>query len=287
MKIEQLHLNHRETLQPLLKSISSPISEYSFANLYLFRGIHQYHVIFDKEILISGITYDSQSYLMPTFHINKENIGFVIDKMADFDFLFPVDESWLEDFDPSIFTFSFKKGDMDYVYLSDKMKTYRGRRLHKKRNLMKQFLEYYEHVEFGLTQDRIPDALAILDVWQSETGLHKEQTDYEPCKEALTINEELCLCGIIYYADDEPAGFILGEELNTETFVLHFVKAKKKFKGIYQYMYNSFANLLPVRYKYLNYEQDLDKEALRIAKSSYLPDIMIKKYRVSLKNRDK
>ncbi|MFQ3573459.1 MAG: phosphatidylglycerol lysyltransferase domain-containing protein [Thermodesulfovibrionales bacterium] len=284
MKIEPLDLKHRETLQPLLKSLSSPISEYSFANLYLFRGVHRYHVMFNSEIFISGVTYDSQSYLMPTFRVTKANIDFVIQQMKGFDCLFPIDESWLEDFDPSIFNFSFKEGDMDYVYMADKMKTYRGRRLHKKRNLMKQFLETYTHVEFGLTVDKLPDALSILDVWQEETGLNQDQTDYEPCKEALNMNEELCLCGIIYYADDEPAGFVLGEELNPETFVLHFVKAKKKFKGIYQYMYNSFANLLPVRYKYLNYEQDLDKEALRFAKSSYLPDIKLKKYRVSLKD---
>ncbi|MCX8026516.1 MAG: phosphatidylglycerol lysyltransferase domain-containing protein [Thermodesulfovibrionales bacterium] len=286
MTIEPLTLKHKETLKPLLKSIGSPISEYSFANLYLFRGVHQYKVIVEDEIFISGITYDRQTYLMPTFKVTKEKVSILTKKMSGFDCLFPIDESWLQHFDPEVFDFSLKEGDMDYVYYSDKMKTYRGRRLHKKRNLMKQFLESYNHVEFGLTKDKIPDALTILDAWQIDSGLNTEQTDYEPCKEALTLNDELCLCGIIYYAEDEPAGFILGEELNTETFVLHFVKAKKKFKGIYQYMYNSFANLLPTRYKYLNYEQDLDKEALRLAKSSYLPDIMIKKYRVSLKKGD-
>ena len=82
---------------------------------------------------------------------------------------------------------------------------------------------------------------------------------------------------------DEPAGFVLGEELNETTFVLHFAKARTKFKGIYQYMFNNFAKILPPKYKYLNLEQDLDKENLRVFKSSYVPDVMLKKARVRLK----
>ncbi len=111
-----------------------------------------------------------------------------------------------------------------------------------------------------------------------------EETDYRPCLEALDRYEELVLCGGIYYATDEPAGFVLGEELNPETFVLlHFAKAQTMFKGIYQYLFNNFAKILPPPYKYLNLEQYLDKENLRIFKSSYVPDLLLKKTRVKLK----
>ncbi len=48
-------------------------------------------------------------------------------------------------------------------------------------------------------------------------------------------------------------------------------------------MYNNLANLLPKKYNYFNFEEDLDKEALKIAKSSYVPDAMLKKYRVSIR----
>jgi uncharacterized protein len=101
--------------------------------------------------------------------------------------------------------------------------------------------------------------------------------------EALDRYEELVLCGGIYYADGEPAGFVLGEELNESTFVLHFAKARTIFKGIYQFMFNNFAKILPPKYKYLNLEQDLDKENLRVFKSSYIPDVMLTKARVRLR----
>ncbi len=65
--------------------------------------------------------------------------------------------------------------------------------------------------------------------------------------------------------------------------MLHFAKARIKFKGIYQFMFNNFASILPPKYRYLNLEQDLDKENLRVFKTSYQPDIMLRKARVRLK----
>jgi hypothetical protein len=48
-------------------------------------------------------------------------------------------------------------------------------------------------------------------------------------------------------------------------------------------MFNRFAKVLPPQYRFLNLEQDLDKDTLRLAKSSYMPDSMLKKMRVSLR----
>ena len=132
-----------------------------------------------------------------------------------------------------------------------------------------------------LTQYLMNDALGILDVWQEDVGEEKATTDYFPCREALERYDELVLCGGIYYVEGEPAGFVIGEEIRADMFALHFAKGKRKFKGLYQYMYNHFAKILPKQYAFLNFEQDLGKLALRIAKSSYDPDRVLKKYRVS------
>ena len=71
-------------------------------------------------------------------------------------------------------------------------------------------------------------------------------------------------------------------ELNDETFALHFAKGIREYKGIYQHLYNSFSIKLNSKYKYINFEQDLGKDTLRQAKSTYYPDEMRKKYRVAL-----
>ena len=285
MQIEKLGIGHQELLSARLKAANTKLSEYTFANLYLFRGNHDYDVVRDKEIFIRGRSYDGALYLMPAGDVRLIDPAYLRDMMQGVDFLFPLPEEWLGHFSPDLFDVSFSKGDADYVYTVEKMSTYKGRYLHKKRNLLKQFLEGYTHEARPLTNDRLDDARAILKDWLEATGGQAEGTDYGPCREALDRYEELVLCGGIYYAAGEPAGFLVGEELNKETFVLHFAKARVKFKGVYQYLFNTFAKILPPQYRYLNLEQDLDKENLRVFKSSYVPDALIRKARVSVKGR--
>jgi len=282
MVSEKLSFNHRDLLYERLRAVQTQIAEYSFSNLYLFRNTHAYEVILDKELFVKGLSYDGYTYLMPTKAVCDMGLDYLKDLLADVDFFFPIPENWLSFFSGTEFNVAYKEGDMDYIYTVDRMSAYRGRDLHKKRNLLKQFLTCYEHVSAPLSEDRREAALFILQEWQSETGLDIAQTDYLPCREALNLSEQLMLCGGIFYADDEPAGFVLGEQMGTETFVLHFAKARKKFRGVYQYMFNNFARILPAKYRYLNFEQDIDRDSLRSAKASYAPDYMLKKFRVRL-----
>lgn len=282
MQTERLDLSHKELLVPRLRAVSIPLSEYSFSNLYLFRAVHDYHVVLGDHVFIRGRTYDGRIYAMPTEPPERMGSVCMRDMLQEVEFLFPVPEAWLPHFPPYEYEVSYHAGDADYLYTVEKMSTYAGRRLHKKRNLLKQFRESYRHNALPLTLDRLEDARFVLEQWKHETDLGPGETDYGPCREALLLSEELALCGGICYADGEPAGFVLGEEVNDDTYVLHFAKARTKFKGVYQYLFNSFAKVLPAKYRYLNLEQDLDKENLRVFKSSYVPHAMLPKARVRL-----
>jgi hypothetical protein len=284
MQSEPLTLAHRELLSSRLKAVTTTVSEYTFANLYLFRENHAYEVITtDHDVFIRGRTYDGHRYLMPTADVRTLDRGRLKELMQRVEFLFPIPEAWLDPFSPEEFAVEYREGDQDYVYTVEKMSGLKGRNLHKKRNLLKQFLELYQHDARPLTNDRLEDARFVLNDWLATTEMKPADTDHASCLEALDRYDELVLCGGIYYAQGEPAGFVLGEEVNNDTFVLHFAKARTKFKGVYQYMFNNFASILPSKYQYLNLEQDLDKENLRVFKASYLPDAMIRKARIRLR----
>jgi hypothetical protein len=283
MLVEKLGLHHKDLLAPRLKRANAGFSEFTFANLYLFRENHDYHVVMDRDVFVRGKSYDGHTYLMPTADVRTLDPLYLRELLGGVDFLFPIPEAWLPFFGQEEFDITHKDGDRDYVYTVEKMSTYGGRKLHKKRNLLKQFLETHRHDARPLTNDKLDEARYVLNDWMKTSEMVAKDTDYGPCLEALDRYEELVLCGGIYYADGEPAGFVLGEEVSEETFVLHFAKARTKFKGIYQYLFNNFAKILPPKYKYLNLEQDLDRENLRVFKSSYVPDVMLKKARVNLK----
>lgn len=284
MKREPLDLSHRELLAGHLRAVDTALSEYSFANLYLFRDNHRYEVLSDgDDVFVAGLTYDGARFIMPARNVDPACVERLAALLAEFDIIFPVPEPWLPLFPAPRFAHAYSDGDTDYVYTIEKMSTYPGKKLHKKRNLMKQYEELYEHEEFPLTDDRIADARAVLEEWQTDMGVPPRETDYRSCVEALERYEELALCGGIYYAAGQPAGFILGEELDAKTFALHFAKGLRRFKGVYQFMYNSFARIMPAQYCCLNFEQDLGREALRQAKTSYVPDQLLRKYRVRLR----
>ncbi|HOW58094.1 MAG TPA: phosphatidylglycerol lysyltransferase domain-containing protein [Candidatus Omnitrophota bacterium] len=281
MRIEKLSLSHKKLLYDRFKNTRSFLSEFSFANLYLFREVHDHQVLMDGDmILISGRTYDGRRFVMPTTDIQATDVERLWTAVQEYDFIFPVAEQDLEMFSGQKFRNEFDEGDSDYVYTIEKLSTYKGRKLHGKKNLLNQFLDLYTPEARPLTRERMADAVDILETWQVDVGEDKNDTDYYPCREAFDLYDELVLCGGIYYVEKEPAGLIIGEEIHENMFALHFAKGKRKFKGLYQYMFNQFAKILPRQYEYLNFEQDLGKLALRIAKSSYDPDMILKKYRI-------
>jgi|WetSurMetagenome_2_1015567.scaffolds.fasta_scaffold00378_13 uncharacterized protein len=278
-----LSLIHRPLLFESLRAIDSRISEYSFANLYLFRRAHDYRVLDGEELYIRGKMRDGTPYVMPARDVRRVSAGVTEDAVRNFRMMFPVPEEWLSAFDSSVYAVSSTDADSDYLHDTAKLSVYASNKLHAQRNLTNQFIRRYGSNAFPLTNDRLPHAREILDAWQRDAGTSSGESDYDACREAIDLYDELVLCGAIYYADSEPAGFIMGEELNASTFALHFAKGVRKFSGIYQYMYQQFATVMPSRYTALNFEQDLGIEGLRRAKSSYHPETMIRKYRVTLR----
>lgn len=280
MKTEKINLNHKELLYHKLKK-DTMIAEYSFANLYLFRENHEYEILFLNNLLfIKGKSYDGMKYVMPVSELDDIRVDIFDDLFEWVDFIFPVDEKWLHKFDNDKYNFEYKDGDTDYVYDLEKLRTFSGKKLHSKRNLLHQFQKNYDYDALPLFGERLLEAKKILEKWQEQSDQKKEDTDFYACMEALDLYDELVLCGFIYYIDRKPVGFIIGEELCKDTFALHFAKGLVEYKGLYQFMFNNFAKILPDKYRFVNFEQDLDKENLRFAKKSYEPDILVKKYRV-------
>lgn len=259
------------------------ISEYTFACLYLFRKVHAYEIVFGRDIYVKGRTRDHFTFLMLTSPIEKIDWAEMRSLLNECDCVFPIPEEWFERFNPKEFQKAYSEDDSDYIFGIEKIRKYPGRHLDGKRNLLKQFKELYPSESYSLTLDRVKDAFHILDVWKGDLHGDLCSTDFCSCKEALELMEQLSLNGKIYYSREEPIGFILGEPLNDRMYAVHFAKANRNFKGIYQFIFQDFAGSLDAEYQFLNFEPDLGLETLRKAKNSYFPDKRLIKLRVFLK----
>ena len=198
-------------------------------------------------------------------------------------FFFPIPEEWLACFPKDKFVITCDDNESDYIYLTENMAAFKGKQYTRHRNHLNQFLSLYMPEGKLISIKNFPDAMSVLQEWQDDSESAPDKTDFEQCSEALQNISGLALWGTIYYIDNEPVGFIIGEALNTDTFCLHFAKASKKYHGIYEFMFNDTAKKLRSQYKYLNLEEDMGNKNLRRTKDSYGPELLLKKYRVSAK----
>ncbi|MDR0399934.1 MAG: phosphatidylglycerol lysyltransferase domain-containing protein [Treponema sp.] len=270
------------------------ISEFSFAGLYLFRHRYQYRVSRSPErgekglLLISGLQPEDShggSKIRGGERFFLTPCGAPIMEIAED--LFKSHRYWKnipESVLPAVrgaleaggFAVAEDRDNFDYLYLRTDLADLPGKKYHKKRNLVSQFLSAYDHQEQPLTEDLVPQAVEVLDRWKEEKG---EDGDYHSAREALEQFRELGMEGALYFIGGKPAGWCLGEGIAKGTvFTVHFEKAAGGYKGMYQYINQAFASMLPPHYVYINREQDLGDLGLRQAKETYRPWGFVKKY---------
>ena len=156
MEFETLEYAHRARLAPILRAKNSYLSEYSFTNAYLFRNPHKYQVaVSDGCTFLHGVTYDNKTYMMPVCPLEIIPTSKLIEMGSHVDFFFPIQEEWLSFFPEDKFSYTFLEGDSDYIYLTERLATMAGRKLAKKRNLLKQYNEGYKIEDYELTLDRL------------------------------------------------------------------------------------------------------------------------------------
>lgn len=275
----EITLGLRPLLHPMFKRVSSGISEFTFANIYLFRQVHNYRAVTlpDGTIAILGQDVTEKFFMLP-FGVPG---GRTLERLfKDFAFMKNASEKQAAQLQGMGYRAWEDRDNFDYVYSREELKDLTGRKFHRKKNLVNAFLGEYSCEGRPLLPEYRKDALDVLETWLKENGA---SGDYAAAKEAVILDDELSLCGGIYYVGKRPVAYALGEELKNDTFAVHFEKGVEGYKGLMQFVNRSFAEILPEKYAFINREQDLGDEGLRQAKLSYRPSAFVKKYRVTAK----
>lgn len=278
-EFSNIYIGLRNELHVLFKGLKEGISEFTFANIYLFRDAHKYQIskLAQGIFLITGEDNGASFFMLP-FGLPEKRI---LDELFyTFTSMKCVSESQVPVLTNMGYYVTEDRDNFDYLYLREDLAGLPGDKFHKKRNLIRAFLDNYSYEGKPLLKEYASDALQVLEEWRRERD---KPGDYVAAKEALEKMELLQQCGGIYYVEGRPAAYALGEESAAgEAFVIHFEKAIGRYKGLYQFVNNSFASILPKKYKLINREQDLGDEGLRQAKMTYRPVGFIKKYRATL-----
>lgn len=274
-----LTLAHRPLLHPLFQQLRDGISEFTFANIYLFRQSHGYRLsqCVDGTIVILGQDKDTPFFILP-FGLPEQPL---LERLfRNHGLMKCVSKDQVARLAAMNYTVIEDRDNFDYLYRRQALAELGGRNYHKKRNLIKAFVNSHAYRALPLREEFRSDALRVLDDWRAEND---QAGDYEAAREGLEKSEELQLCGGIYYVEERPVAYVLGEELaGVATYLIHFEKAVAGYKGLYQFINQSFASVLPEDYETINREQDMGDPGLRHAKLSYRPSGFIEKFKVAL-----
>lgn len=274
-----LELSDRAFLQARLRSLACPLAEYSFANLYLFRHLHEYRLVEGSGFPLMGRLRKGSLFLMPTSLATEDLVATrELAKRLALP-LFPLPQEWLEGFSP-LSRITNDPDEADYLFSSQTLATYPGRKLDKKRNLLAQFLKNTSITTHPLNESTASHALAVLQRWQTQADDPPARSDFLPCQEALTLIQALDLTGSVVFVENKPVGFFVGEWNTPTCFSLHFCKGDVAYKGIYSYLFRTVAESAQAVSGtcQINLEQDLGKPALRRAKMAYQPSHLLCKY---------
>ncbi|MDR1400234.1 MAG: DUF2156 domain-containing protein [Treponema sp.] len=265
-------------IQDQLCKTQDGVSEYTFANLYLFRKRYGYQVCLsrDGDLLISGERDGHRFFMTPCALPDHETLASLF---TDHDYWKNIPDSVLAGSEERVgewgIELSEDRDNFDYLYLRTELAELSGKKFHKKRNLVNAFLNAYNYEVKPLDAGLAPDALKVLERWHRDKG---DEGDYVASREVLEHFDEFGMQGAMYYINGRPTGWCLGESLaGGSMFAIHFEKGIDEYKGIYQFINQAFAASLPETCVHINREQDLGNEGLRQAKMTYRPVGFVRK----------
>lgn len=173
----------------------------------------------------------------------------------------------------------------DYIYNSEDMVTFAGRKYSGERNHINKFNKLYENNSFEIIDEtNIEKAKNFFRGFLNHNDKESDTYAAEAVKviEVLDNYEKYKLLGGMLLVDGKVVGMSMGEIIGDTLFV-HIEKANTNYQGVYQVLVKSFASSFVTEdIKYINREEDVGDEGLRRSKMSYHPIELIEKSHIRL-----
>ncbi|MEI8230569.1 MAG: phosphatidylglycerol lysyltransferase domain-containing protein [Candidatus Peregrinibacteria bacterium] len=172
----------------------------------------------------------------------------------------------------------FERDHCDYLYTLPELRAMKGGKFQKKRT----YIRHCEELKPTIVTLDASMASQCLDVNRKwlEQKPDPDATDAVALETALSSFDRFGLSGIGVLINGELQAFSIGEPLNPTTYCLHYQKANDAIHGLYQYVFHAFTKSIPESFQFLNREEDLGIEGLRITKEGWNPCAMVNKFSI-------
>lgn len=281
---KQIALEDKETVEFYLNKDSSiSLGAFTFCSLVSWEKLYHYQwAVADDTLLFKFTTVDDvQEHLLKPFGefplpLQAKIISYAQSLNYQLT-IFGVSDEFIDKNTEFAAHFNLTKiREFDnYLYLTEHLALLKGGGYQSKRNLINQFETNNHWTVEQISADNIPDCHTILNEIYSEDDFKKDfylRYEVTVLEFVLLHFAQLRQEGILIRVDGRPVAFSIYEKLNSSTYVVHFEKAMKEYKGLYQLVNRETArNIMTKGFTYINREEDLGIEGLRKSKLSYHP----------------
>jgi uncharacterized protein len=298
LEFSPLKLDDRVILSEFLREHPQKLSGYTFATLAAWRPFFQYEWTFaEPDLLLVSCVLDSNPHrhLMQPVGTMSPDISRIIKSGAG-RLPYPLKiigagDGFLKD-NPDFaesFTVAEDRSVSNYLYGADALALLSGRKYAKKRNLLAQASGLYRWTCRTLNQDLIDRCFSVLNSILEEEhpeveGMLKRELQALEC--TLRHFDEFGQQGVLITVDDRPVAFSIYEPISPTTVAVHFERALRSYKGLYQVVNCETAKIVVNQgYQFINREEDLGDPGLRDAKMSYHPIEIIPAYELTFRKQ--
>ena len=284
-------LEHKPTVSSLFRTFPPETSELTFTNLFMWRRHYRFSISrWNEGLFILAEPDDGEPYFLPPsgFSDPRPAVHECLEyfrRLGTTGSIQRVGKKMVDQYlrDDNELLLRKERDQFDYIYRTEDLITLKGRKYHRKKNHLNQFVKHHRFEYRKLEPQMKKDCLALAEQWcvikhcEESPPLAGEEA---AIREAVQNMEALDFTGGAVVVDGKVEAFSLGEPLNDTTAVVHIEKANADFQGIYAVINQKFLEHEWTRFEYVNREQDLGEEGLRKAKESYFPDHLLEKYSV-------
>ncbi|MDD2332500.1 MAG: phosphatidylglycerol lysyltransferase domain-containing protein [Candidatus Cloacimonetes bacterium] len=284
IKLENLEFKHIPLLKEKLAAYPRQACDYAICNLLTWGKLYNNQIgIYKDRLLILNPQYESLCFPIGAYFSPSELLEIIqwfrrIYKKTE---LILIPEEYLAetpDFG-KLFEVSESEAWAEYIYRIETLVKLPGKKLHKKKNLVSQFVRSYpDYKVLQITADNKDVILSFTAKWKREReidGIYLN-AELKALGYAMEYWDELPIEGILICHHNKIAAFSIFSEQTRDTVSVHFEKFDPDKKGAAQIINWETARHLQDKYTWVNREQDLGLEGLRQAKKTYIPEYMLK-----------
>lgn len=285
LSFKGLELADQAFLEPILREHPQPLTGFTFASLAAWNTSFHYAFHLDERrsrlVLSFGNPKTGERHLLqPIGRISDEATAALLEASRALPYplrIVGVSPPFLEAH-PRIardFTCEESRESANYVYRTEDLARLAGKRLSKKRNLIAQARRLYEWQVEPLDASSAGDCRALVQkIVAEETPAIDDSLEREMAALDFTLRHFAALGqrGTILRVDGELAAFSIWERVSEEMVIVHFERALRRYKGLYQVINQETARRVEaLGIPLVNREEDLGEPGLRQAKLSYQP----------------